>query len=57
MTLLLLIHHILNSTIMNAGDVKEKRKTFSWNDETKIFALREIVRAVAHLPKKLNSIK
>ena len=44
---------------MNAGankdDVKEKNKTFSWNDETKIFALREIVRAGAHLPKNLTS--
>ena len=44
---------------MNAGankdDVKEKRKTSSWNDETKIFALREIVRAGAHLPKNLRS--
>ena len=40
---------------MNAGaekeDVKEKRKTFTWTDEAKLFALRQIVQAGAHLPK------
>ena len=44
---------------MNAGanenDAKEQRKTFSWNDETNIFVLREIIRAGEHLPKNLTS--
>ena len=43
---------------MNAGankdDAKEKRNTFSWDDETILFALREIFRAGAHLPKNLT---
>ena len=44
---------------MNAGaekdDAKEKRKTFSWNDETKLFALHEKIVWVHDIEKIKSS--